>query len=75
MAYHTFHGVETRIVRILTYGPRMRLNDGRVIPAFIGQALRGRFDYFGDGMQTLFVMSMIRWKVYLDCCIQTMCIQ
>ena len=42
MAYHTFHGVETRIVRIFnTYGPRMRLNDGRVIPAFIGQALRG----------------------------------
>jgi dTDP-glucose 4,6-dehydratase len=41
MAYHTFHGVETRIVRIFnTYGPRMRLNDG-VIPAFIGQALRG----------------------------------
>jgi len=43
MAYHTFHGVETRIVRIFnTYGPRMRLNDGRVIPAFIGQALRGK---------------------------------
>ena len=42
MAYHTFHGVETRIVRIFnTYGPRMRLNDGRVLPAFIGQALRG----------------------------------
>jgi nucleoside-diphosphate-sugar epimerase len=77
MAYHTFHGVETRIVRIFnTYGPRMRLNDGRVIPAFIGQALRGEdLTIFGDGMQTLFVMSMIRWKVYLDCCIQTMCIQ
>jgi dTDP-glucose 4,6-dehydratase len=54
MAYHTFHGVETRIVRIFnTYGPRMRLNDGRVIPAFIGQALRGEdLTIFGDGMQT-----------------------
>ncbi|HYJ65807.1 MAG TPA: NAD-dependent epimerase/dehydratase family protein, partial [Parafilimonas sp.] len=42
MAYHTYHGVETRIVRIFnTYGPRMRLNDGRALPAFIGQALRG----------------------------------
>ncbi len=42
MAYHRFHGLETRIVRIFnTYGPRMRLNDGRVIPAFMGQALRG----------------------------------
>jgi dTDP-glucose 4,6-dehydratase len=54
MAYHTFHAVETRIVRIFnTYGPRMRLNDGRVIPAFIGQALRGEdLTIFGDGMQT-----------------------
>jgi len=54
MAYHTFHGVEIRIVRIFnTYGPRMRLNDGRVIPAFIGQALRGEnLTIFGDGMQT-----------------------
>ena len=54
MAYHTFHGVETRIVRIFnTYGPRMRLNDGRVIPAFIGQALRGEdMTVFGDGSQT-----------------------
>lgn len=54
MAYHTFHGVETRILRIFnTYGPRMRLNDGRVIPAFIGQALRGEdLTIFGDGMQT-----------------------
>ena len=54
MAYHTFHGVETRIVRIFnTYGPRMRLNDGRVIPAFIGQAIRGEdLTIFGDGMQT-----------------------
>lgn len=54
MAYHTFHGVETRIVRIFnTYGPRMRLNDGRVIPAFIGQALRGEdLTVFGDGGQT-----------------------
>ncbi|MCX2433073.1 MULTISPECIES: UDP-glucuronic acid decarboxylase family protein [unclassified Pedobacter] len=54
MAYHTFHGVETRIVRIFnTYGPRMRLNDGRVLPAFIGQALRGEdLTVFGDGTQT-----------------------
>jgi len=54
MAYHRFHGLETRIVRIFnTYGPRMRLNDGRVIPAFIGQALRGEdLTVFGDGMQT-----------------------
>ncbi|QKX04720.1 SDR family oxidoreductase [Aquimarina sp. TRL1] len=54
MAYHRYHGVETRIVRIFnTYGPRMRLNDGRVIPAFIGQALRGEdLTVFGDGLQT-----------------------
>jgi dTDP-glucose 4,6-dehydratase len=54
MAYHRFHGLETRIVRIFnTYGPRMRLNDGRVLPAFIGQALRGDdFTVFGDGSQT-----------------------
>jgi len=54
MAYHSFHGLETRIVRIFnTYGPRMRLNDGRVLPAFIGQALRGEdLTVFGDGSQT-----------------------
>jgi len=54
MAYHRFHGLETRIVRIFnTYGPRMRLNDGRVIPAFMGQALRGEdITVFGDGSQT-----------------------
>ncbi|MCU0415574.1 MAG: SDR family oxidoreductase [Cytophagaceae bacterium] len=54
MAYHTYHGVETRIVRIFnTYGPRMRLNDGRVLPTFIGQALRGEdLTSFGDGSQT-----------------------
>jgi dTDP-glucose 4,6-dehydratase len=54
MAYHTFHGLQTRIVRIFnTYGPRMRLNDGRVLPAFIGQALRGEdLTIFGDGSQT-----------------------
>ncbi len=54
MAYHTFHGVETRIVRIFnTFGPRMRLNDGRALPAFIGQALRGEdLTVFGDGSQT-----------------------
>lgn len=54
MAYHTFHKVEIAIVRIFnTYGPRMRLNDGRVLPAFIGQALRGEdLTVFGDGSQT-----------------------
>ena len=54
MAYHTFHGLETRIVRIFnTYGPRMRLNDGRALPAFMGQALRGEdITVFGDGSQT-----------------------
>ena len=54
MAYHRFHGLETRIARIFnTYGPRMRLNDGRVIPAFIGQSLRGEnLTVFGDGSQT-----------------------
>ncbi len=54
MAYNNFHGLETRIVRIFnTYGPRMRLNDGRVLPAFIGQALRGEdLTIFGDGSQT-----------------------
>lgn len=54
MAYNTYHGLETRIVRIFnTYGPRMRLNDGRVLPAFIGQALRGEdLTVFGDGSQT-----------------------
>ena len=54
MAYNRFHAVETRIVRIFnTYGPRMRLNDGRVLPAFIGQALRGEdLTIFGDGSQT-----------------------
>ena len=53
-AYNTFHGVQTRIVRIFnTYGPRMRLNDGRALPAFIGQALRGEdMTVFGDGSQT-----------------------
>ena len=54
MAYHTYHKVDIRIARIFnTYGPRMRLNDGRVIPAFIGQALRGEdLTVFGDGLQT-----------------------
>jgi dTDP-glucose 4,6-dehydratase len=54
MAYHRFHGLETRIARIFnTYGPRMRLNDGRVIPAFLGQLLRGKdLTVFGDGSQT-----------------------
>jgi len=54
MAYHRFHGVETRIVRIFnTYGPRMRLNDGRALPAFMSQALRGEdVTVYGDGSQT-----------------------
>ncbi|MCX8104694.1 MAG: SDR family oxidoreductase [Ignavibacterium album] len=54
MAYHRYHGLQTRIVRIFnTYGPRMRLNDGRVLPAFIGQALKGEpLTVFGDGSQT-----------------------
>ena len=54
MAYHRFHGVDTRIVRIFnTYGPRMRLNDGRVLPAFMPQALKGEnLTVFGDGSQT-----------------------
>ncbi|MDT0606237.1 UDP-glucuronic acid decarboxylase family protein [Croceitalea rosinachiae] len=54
MAYHRHHGLETRIVRIFnTYGSRMRLNDGRVVPAFMGQALRGEdLTVFGDGSQT-----------------------
>ncbi|GGX32179.1 UDP-glucuronic acid decarboxylase family protein [Aquimarina muelleri] len=54
MAYHTYHGLDTRIARIFnTYGPRMRLNDGRVVPAFIGQALRGEnLTIFGNGLQT-----------------------
>lgn len=68
MAYHTFHGVETRIVRIFnTYGPRMRLNDGRVLPAFIGQALRGEdLTIFGDGSQT-------RSFCYVDDLIEGIC--
>ena len=54
MAYHNFHGVETRIIRIFnTYGPRMRVNDGRVLPAFFSQAIRGEgLTIFGDGSQT-----------------------
>ncbi len=54
MAYHTYHGVETRIVRIFnTYGPRMRVNDGRALPAFFSQAIEGRdITVFGDGSQT-----------------------
>jgi dTDP-glucose 4,6-dehydratase len=54
MAYHRYHGVDTRIVRIFnTFGPRMRLNDGRVVPNFISQALRGEpLTVFGDGSQT-----------------------
>ena len=54
MAYHRYHGVDTKIVRIFnTYGPRMRLNDGRAVPAFMTQALRNEdVTIFGDGTQT-----------------------
>ncbi len=54
MAYHRIHGVDTRIIRIFnTYGPRMRLDDGRVVPNFVGQALRGQpLTVYGDGSQT-----------------------
>ncbi len=54
MAYHRYHEIDTKIVRIFnTYGPRMRLKDGRVVPAFIGQALTGEpLTIFGDGSQT-----------------------
>ena len=54
MAYHTFHNVETRIIRIFnTYGPRMRMDDGRALPTFFRQAMRGEdITVFGDGMQT-----------------------
>ena len=54
MAYHNFHGLETRIVRIFnTYGPRMRVNDGRALPAFFSQAIKGQnLTVFGDGSQT-----------------------
>jgi dTDP-glucose 4,6-dehydratase len=54
MAYHRYHGVDTRIARVFnTYGPRMRLNDGRVVPNFIYQALRGEdLTIYGDGFQT-----------------------
>src|SRR5207302_9494194 len=54
MAYHRYHNVDTKIVRIFnTYGPRMRLSDGRVVPNFIGQALRGDpITVYGDGKQT-----------------------
>ncbi|MFT5336546.1 MAG: dTDP-glucose 4,6-dehydratase [Luteibaculaceae bacterium] len=77
MAYHRFHGVETRIVRIFnTYGPRMRLNDGRVLPAFIGQALRGeQMSVFGDGSQTrsfCFVDDLIEgiYRLLLSDCVE-----
>ncbi len=77
MAYHTYHGVETRIVRIFnTYGPRMRLNDGRVLPAFIGQALRGEdLTIFGDGSQTrsfCYVDDLVEgiYRLLLSDCVQ-----
>ena len=73
MAYHRYHGVDTRIVRIFnTYGPRMRLNDGRAVPNFIGQALRGRADLtvFGDGCQTRSFLFRERpgGRASSDCC-------
>jgi dTDP-glucose 4,6-dehydratase len=70
MAYHRYHGLHTRIVRIFnTYGPRMRLNDGRALPAFMSQALRGEdITVFGDGSQTrsfCFVSDLIEgiWRL------------
>ncbi|GMV39386.1 MAG: epimerase [Myxococcales bacterium] len=70
MAYHRFHGVDTRIVRIFnTYGPRMRLNDGRVVPAFMSQAIRGEpLTVFGEGAQTrsfCYVTDLVEgiWRV------------
>jgi dTDP-glucose 4,6-dehydratase len=73
MAYHRAHGVDTRIVRIFnTYGPRMRLDDGRVVPAFIGQALRGEpLTIFGDGSQTrsfCYVSDLVEgiWRLALS---------
>jgi len=70
MAYHRVHGVDTRIIRIFnTYGPRMRLNDGRVVPNFIGQALRGEpLTVYGDGSQTrsfCFVSDLIEGMIRL----------
>jgi dTDP-glucose 4,6-dehydratase len=70
MAYHRIHGVDTRIIRIFnTYGPRMRLNDGRVVPNFIGQALRGEpLTVYGDGSQTrsfCFVSDLVDGMVRL----------
>ncbi len=70
MAYHRIHGVDTRIIRIFnTYGPRMRLDDGRVVPNFIGQALRGQpLTVYGDGSQTrsfCFVSDLVEGMVRL----------
>jgi dTDP-glucose 4,6-dehydratase len=70
MAYHRIHGVDTRIIRIFnTYGPRMRLSDGRVVPNFIGQALRGEpLTVYGDGGQTrsfCFVTDLVEGMVRL----------
>jgi dTDP-glucose 4,6-dehydratase len=70
MAYHRIHGVDTRIIRIFnTYGPRMRLNDGRVVPNFIGQALAGEpLTVYGDGSQTrsfCFVSDLVDGMVRL----------
>ena len=71
MAYHRYHGIETRIVRIFnTYGPRMRLDDGRALPAFVGQALRGEdITVFGNGSQTrsFCYVSGIWLTVFINC--------
>jgi len=58
MAYHRYHGMDTRIARIFnTYGPRMRAGDGRVVPNFVGQALRGEdLTVYGDGSQTFQIL-------------------
>jgi len=63
MAYHRYHGIETRIIRIFnTYGERMRINDGRAIPAFMSQALRNEdVTVFGDGSQTRSVCYVFRF--------------
>lgn len=74
MAYHRYHGLETRIVRIFnTYGPRMRLNDGRVVPNFVRQALLGEpLTVYGDGMQTRSFSSTAIWsKAFIACCCPT----
>jgi nucleoside-diphosphate-sugar epimerase len=74
MAYHRKYGMKTAIARIFsTYGPRMKLDDGRVVPAFLDQALRNEpVTIFGDGSQTpVSATSAIWWRVCIACCFQT----